>query len=271
MARMIRLMFISIPLVLLFGGTATAAMDVKTKRCSPAAQAALDEAFQFIKDHRHELMHDFKVAKRKGKRRRIRRRFDRKLGKMRVSCAERVICRKAAPRNAMHPFGIAGRKIRLCYDKMIADSDTDQFCDLTGTIAHEFGHAIGIKKDRAGGHSRNQNDRVYKFGNFAERLCEQEARAASAWKVEFSKPRTNNGRHVDWCHRWGHDCGAPAADAFCQQKGFTRATGFRKDKDVNKVTVVLASGRTCDGRRQYCDSFRKIECAKRVENYRLRP
>lgn len=148
------------------------AMAQKTKNCSPAAQAAIAESVQWMRDHRHQLKHDFKLAKLKGRRRRIRRRFDRKLNHMRFGCAEKVLCREKAPRVALHAFGIAGRKIRLCYDKMLRRNY--RFCDLTEIVVHEFGHAIGVPKDRLGGHSRNQNDRVYRFGWFAGNLCRAE-------------------------------------------------------------------------------------------------
>jgi hypothetical protein len=143
----------------------------KTRKCSPAAKAAIAEAVQWMKNHQNELKNDFKLAKRKGVRRRIRRRFDRKLSKIRFSCAERVLCKDKAPRVALHAFGIAGNKIRLCYDKM--QKRNYNFCTFTGVVAHEFGHTIGIPKDRVGGHSRNQNDRVYQFGWFARDLCQR--------------------------------------------------------------------------------------------------
>lgn len=141
-----------------------------TKRCSPNAAQALDEAMIFLKENGHALKHDFKIGDRKATRRRIRRRFDRKVDEMRFSCATKVLCREKAPRIALHAFGIAGRKIRICYDKMITRNF--RFCDLVEFTSHEFGHAIGIKKDRLGRHHKKQNDRVYQFGWFAKALCE---------------------------------------------------------------------------------------------------
>lgn len=146
---------------------------VHTKHCSAAAQAALVGAFNFVRTHERQLMHDFKVAKRRGRRRRIRRRFSRKINRTRVGCATAVLCRTSQDKRvALHAFGIAGNKIRICYDEMLTKNL--RFCDLVDTVAHEMGHSIGIKKDRAGGHSRNQNDRVYHFGHFARGLCESE-------------------------------------------------------------------------------------------------
>lgn len=142
------------------------------RHCSAKAKANIREAIDFMDAHKRELKKEFKLAKRKGKRRRIRRRFDRKLHKLRFSCAERVLCRAKSPRVAMHPGGIATRKVRICYDKIV--SKNYDFCNFVNTVSHEFGHAIGIKKARLGRHHKKRNDRVYRFGNFAENLCREE-------------------------------------------------------------------------------------------------
>lgn len=145
---------------------------VNTRHCSAEAQLALNDSIAFIRSHRNQLMEDFEVGTRKATKRRIKRRFDRKINKIRISCAERVLCREKAPRIALHAFGIAGNKLRLCYDKMVNRSY--RLCRLIEFSAHEIGHTIGIKKDRAGAHHRNENDRVYQFGEFARNLCRSE-------------------------------------------------------------------------------------------------
>ena len=155
--------------------------EVNTRHCSNGAQSALNDAIEFVRSHRNELMEDFEVGSRRATRRRIKRRFDRKINKLRISCAERVLCRENAPRVALHAFGIAGNKLRICYDKMLAHNY--RFCQLVGTTAHEIGHTIGIKKDRAGGHFRNRNDRVYQFGWHARAVCEAERAGASNYLI----------------------------------------------------------------------------------------
>lgn len=144
--------------------------NVHTKNCSAAAQLALNDAFAFIRNHENELMNDFDIADRRATERRIKRRFSRKINRTRVGCGTGVLCRTNQDnRFALHAFGIAGNKIRVCYEKML--NSGYRFCNLVNTVAHEFAHSIGIKKDRAGGHSRNQDDRVYQFGDFAGNLC----------------------------------------------------------------------------------------------------
>jgi len=148
--------------------------NVQTKNCSATAQLALDDAFNFVRRHENQLMNDFEVGKRKATRRRIKRRFSRKINRTRVGCGTGVLCRTSQDKRvALHAFGIAGNKIRVCYDVMV--NRNFRFCDLVDTVAHEMGHSIGIKKDRKfGGHGRNGNDRVYQFGWFARGLCESE-------------------------------------------------------------------------------------------------
>jgi len=146
---------------------------VRTKNCSATAQAALNDAFDFVRDHESELMNDFEVGSRRATKRRIKRRFSRKINRTRVGCGAGVLCRTSQDKRiALHAFGIAGNKLRICYDKIVLNRLL--ICDLVGIVAHEMGHSIGIKKDRLGQHGKNQNDRVYQFGNFAERLCEAE-------------------------------------------------------------------------------------------------
>ena len=156
--------------------------QVDTRACSPNAQAALNEAFVFIESHGEQLKNDFEIGSRRATRRRISRRFDRKIDEMRVSCAARVLCREKAPRIALHAFGMAGRKIRVCYDKMLAEEF--RFCDLVEIVTHEFGHAIGIKKKRFGQHHKDQNDKVYQFGWYARDLCLAERSGTANYRLE---------------------------------------------------------------------------------------
>ena len=156
--------------------------QVNTRACSPNAQAALNDAFAFMASHGEQLKNDFEIGSRRATRRRIKRRFDRKIDEMRISCADRVLCREHAPRVALHAFGMAGRKIRVCYDKMLAAEF--RFCDLVEIVTHEFGHAIGIKKKRFGQHHKDRDDKVYQFGWYARDLCLAERIGTSNFRLE---------------------------------------------------------------------------------------
>lgn len=141
---------------------------IKIKHCSAEAARNIHEAVQFMRNNMG-AMKGLDLAKRKGQRRRIRRRMDRKIDKLKFSCAQRLLCRAGAPRTALHPFGVVGKKIRLCYTKM--RTLNYNFCTFTGTVAHEFGHVVGIPKKRFGRHHRERNDKVYRFGNAVRDLC----------------------------------------------------------------------------------------------------
>jgi hypothetical protein len=68
------------------------------------------------------------------------------------------------------------------------------------------------------------------------------------------------GLPLDWCHDWAANCGAPAADAFCQSKGKGNAVSFDV-KDNVPVTIVLSSKQVC--LHQGCKTFQRIACGPR--------
>jgi hypothetical protein len=67
---------------------------------------------------------------------------------------------------------------------------------------------------------------------------------------------------LDWCKHWRRDCGRPAADLFCREQGFDRASKFSADKTGirGRRTIVFGDGRICEGPR--CQAFRSITCAE---------
>lgn len=77
----------------------------------------------------------------------------------------------------------------------------------------------------------------------------------------FEQPRID-GVRLDWCFNWATDCGKPAADRFCFDQGFGRATRFEVAEDVGP-TRVLATGQPCDD--PGCDGFAVIECGTRAQ------
>jgi hypothetical protein len=63
---------------------------------------------------------------------------------------------------------------------------------------------------------------------------------------------------LDWCREWSVNCGKPAADAYCNSKGFSRgALGFEIEKHVPE-TVTFTERRVCKD----CDGFKVIECQR---------
>jgi len=65
------------------------------------------------------------------------------------------------------------------------------------------------------------------------------------------------GYRLDFCRRYGQNCGAPAADAFCRSQGYTGATRYKIARDVGP-TRILGTDRICQA--HSCDGFRWIRC-----------
>lgn len=82
----------------------------------------------------------------------------------------------------------------------------------------------------------------------------------------FESPRVGDNfdpTRVDWCRDWEANCGKPAADHYCQGRGFPRgALRFEIDRHVGQLTATLNGRQTCDGTKRNCDSFKVIECQR---------
>lgn len=74
----------------------------------------------------------------------------------------------------------------------------------------------------------------------------------------FANPEWD-GHRLDVCREWGTNCGQPAADAFCQAVGFSRALSAAPDRDPGySSTRVISSGQICD--QPFCRGFQQIIC-----------
>ena len=86
--------------------------------------------------------------------------------------------------------------------------------------------------------------------------------AAAEASQSFIAPVIKDIR-LDWCRNWGVGCGGPAAELFCREKGFNKATRWSIDPGVGArgiPTLVFGDGRLCQG--PTCAGFRVIECAR---------
>ncbi len=72
----------------------------------------------------------------------------------------------------------------------------------------------------------------------------------------FNEP-TVNGARLDWCARWGVDCGQSAADAFCRSKDYPAATEWTITRAAR--TIVAADNRFCDAP-NVCYGWGSITC-----------
>nr|HMR08473.1 beta/gamma crystallin-related protein [Polyangiaceae bacterium] len=160
----------------------------KFKECDGDAVRNLAAARKFIIDNLSILQNDFELNERPKVEQRIRDRIRKKIGDVKFSCAEKTLCRDGQEsRKGFHGSGILGNKIRICWNAVMADSNY-KFCDLARTVTHEFGHAVGIPKERFGKHHGQGNDKVYQFGNFAYQLCRWKGLDRELTAASVSKP-----------------------------------------------------------------------------------
>ncbi len=84
---------------------------------------------------------------------------------------------------------------------------------------------------------------------------------ANAESKVFAKPKVGGDR-LDLCLNWGQGCGKPAADAWCQSKGFQTSTGHIVDHNIGASTRtrLITTGAVCD--QGFCDGFKKVSCFK---------
>jgi hypothetical protein len=85
--------------------------------------------------------------------------------------------------------------------------------------------------------------------------------SAHAVEQDFVKPKIGIFR-LDWCRVWGAQCGKPAADQYCQSKGFVQSNNFEEAIDIGAATptVVIGTGQQCAD--PSCDGFTFITCEK---------
>jgi hypothetical protein len=74
--------------------------------------------------------------------------------------------------------------------------------------------------------------------------------------VRFSNPKAGS-RRLDWCLTWATGCGEPAADFYCQKKGYEESVGFKIAENIGK-TRILKTGQKCT--EPSCDGFKYIDC-----------
>ena len=72
----------------------------------------------------------------------------------------------------------------------------------------------------------------------------------------FSNPMIQ-GYRLDWCLKWGEQCGEPAATAWCRTQGFERATEWNIAQNV-PPTYILGDRQVCN--QGYCGGFSRITC-----------
>lgn len=75
---------------------------------------------------------------------------------------------------------------------------------------------------------------------------------------DYKKPQWK-GAPLDRCKFFGQDCGKPAADAFCQAKGFAYSTKVL-GADYAQVTRVVGDNKVCTD--NTCRALSYVKCAR---------
>ncbi len=81
-----------------------------------------------------------------------------------------------------------------------------------------------------------------------------------AAEARYKNPKVN-GYALDYCLTWGTNCGKPAADAFCRNKGYKKALRFHVRKNT-PPTRVIKSGQICS--HAGCDRIDWLACAAEI-------
>ncbi len=84
---------------------------------------------------------------------------------------------------------------------------------------------------------------------------------AQASEQTFAKPKVGPFM-IDWCLQNGTLCGKPAADKYCQSKGFIQSNDFVQAVDIggSTPTFIQGTGQICNA--PICDGFTYVTCEK---------
>jgi hypothetical protein len=77
----------------------------------------------------------------------------------------------------------------------------------------------------------------------------------------FTNP-TQGQYRVDYCLKWGEQCGQPAVDAWCRGQGFKRASAWAPAWDIGAATPTLVIGDNKVCPEAYCDGFASVTCVR---------
>jgi hypothetical protein len=73
----------------------------------------------------------------------------------------------------------------------------------------------------------------------------------------------HNGYRLNFCYLPAQDqCGQPAAETWCREKGFAKVASWSRDPNVGALfpTIIMGLDQICD--EFLCDGFEEITCAQ---------
>ena len=135
-----------------------------------------------------------------------------------------------------------------------------EYCQLMGyekASEERIEHNVGLTRYPA---STNQCQ-GWRCDGFMFISCERDLKEATPplyyyRSHDFVLPRFKNYR-VDWCYKDNKGCGSRAANAFCRQQGYRRATAYEKQAQI-PATQTMGDQALCFGKA--CNGFSHITC-----------
>ncbi|MGB8818696.1 MAG: hypothetical protein WCC66_12325 [Rhizobiaceae bacterium] len=155
------------------------------------------------------------------------------------------------------------QRLDLCYDwgAGCGKKAADAWCAAKGydySVGHVVANDIGASTPTRLIGNGAVCDQDFCDG-FKQITCHKDAPSLPAMKI-FVKPK-HMGMRLDLCVNWSEGCGKPAADAFCQAKGWDHALTYSIANNIGAIspTRLIGTGAVCD--QAYCDGFKQITCA----------
>ena len=87
---------------------------------------------------------------------------------------------------------------------------------------------------------------------------------SNASAAHFANPKWY-GYDLDWCRNFESACGQPAADLYCQKRGYPQSTAFQILPTVSVPTMTIGQNAICNPSVHRCDSFAYIDCQETVK------
>ena len=129
----------------------------------------------------------------------------------------------------------------------------DNFCKR-----RRFSGASNFAADPGVGHTRVSSTNQVCKGSFCTGFKFITCTGAIPHNQVFANP-VWKGHRLDVCLTWATNCGKPAADAFCRNKGFAESIHSVADPEAGRSkTRLIGTDQICD--KNFCVGFQMITC-----------
>lgn len=166
---------------------------------------------------------------------------------LRPPMARRAACENAS-REAM-----AKMQQRRNYELAMTLCDAD-LPGITGIVS-VLPKVVGAEAWHGSENNWNTADVPGKWQNCDEREAEGSFKVYQ-YPIRYGSYNTL----LDWCYRWGRQCGEQAAQAFCEKEGYARQIYFSGPRTITtgEQTRIVSSKDVCD--QTSCGTFTQITC-----------